>query len=166
MSGTISGKRNKVLLILLLNVLLCCFIQGPWVGLKGSRRETRKCVAVVTKQCSPLLSFLSSPTHTLLLSSGVDSLGVPTGEERGQGWLHLSMWWALVPSATGAGGRGKKARVEWEGNGCFRAVIWDSEWGRGLRLKLGLGRGNGLREWDRDTGVRGGGLSTKGYARG
>lgn len=51
----------------------------------------------------------------------------------------------MVPSATGAGERGKEARVEWEGNGCFGAVIWDFEWGRGLRLKLGLGRvGEGL----------------------
>lgn len=31
-------------------------------------------------------------THTpSLLESGVDSLGVPTGKERGQGWLHLSI---------------------------------------------------------------------------
>ena len=42
------------------------FIRGPWAGLKGSLRETRRCVAVVTKQYSPTLSFLSHPhTHTL-----------------------------------------------------------------------------------------------------
>lgn len=35
--------------------------------------------------------------------------------------------------------------MEWEGNGCFGAVIWDFEWGRGLRLKPGPGRvGQGL----------------------
>lgn len=73
------------------------------------------------------------------------------------------MWWALVPSATGAGGRGKKACVEWEGNGCFWAVIWDSKWGRGWSKKW-LGRGTGLRVWDK--GDRGEGAEDGGIGSG
>lgn len=74
----------------------------------------------------PCLS-LRTCAYSPLLQSGADSLGVPVGEERGQGWLHLSMWWALKPSTTGDGGRGKKTRVEWENSGCFWLVMWDSE---------------------------------------
>lgn len=116
-----------------------------------SPQEFVRRVAVVTKICSPSLpvfSFTHTHTHSSLLESGVDSLGVPTSKERGQGWLHLSMWWALVPSATGAGGSEKEARVEWEGNGCFRAVMWDSEGGWSWRW----GGENG-RSWEGGKGV-------------
>lgn len=59
------GGEKKVLVVLLLNFpAVCVFIRGPWAGLKGSPRETRRCVAVVTKQYSPTLSFLSPPART------------------------------------------------------------------------------------------------------
>lgn len=67
------------------------------------------------------------------------------------------MWWAPVPSATGAGRRGKKARVEWDGNGCFWAVIW--EWGRGLKLEMGRGNGIGIR-WLEERGAEDGGIDS------
>lgn len=88
---------------------------GPWAGLKAVHRK-RGDVTMATKQHSSLSSttYTHQTPQPFLLSS--DSFGVPAGEERGQGWLHLSARWASVPSATGAERRGRKARAEKDGN--------------------------------------------------
>lgn len=62
---------------------MCVFIPGPWDGLKGTPQETRQCVAVVTKQYSPPLSFLPAPplplhhTHSPSSSQALNLLASP-----------------------------------------------------------------------------------------
>lgn len=92
---------------------------------ESSSQEARQRVTMATKQHSPLLPNIHArtplPLFLLLLSS--DSFSVPAGEERGQGWLHLSAWWPPVPSATGAESRGRKTGAEQDASWCFRVVI-------------------------------------------
>lgn len=151
--STVSGDWNEAVLALWLYFLLSSFSsKGLGLGWKQFTWNKAMCYHGDKATLFTLLPNIHAPKRRLpppprhrrrapFFSS--DSFGVPAGEERGQGWLHLSVWRASVPSATGAERGGRKARAEWDGNWCFWVVIWDAERGRGMRPGLRGGDGGG-----------------------